>query len=265
MLTVHSNKTPKEGEKEDGKKFVFFAGVEGTGHHCISKFLRSCIHCVRAPPVSTLLYSNKNHLSLWSSSCNGGSDSQEILRKLVTELGKHWKELPQKGVIPLNCLHMKSSGMMSYPNFGGQCRWSQHPDLDSLFEACDLAGVDCGVVVLTRNADAVIKSTSINRRFSPVPTQIRMMTTMLSVINGQIQRHPHRVLACWNYDTLDGTKELGNVLGFSNDTFLSLVKRTFLYSHSNFSVPSQHLPMMKSMRMANDQLMSSCNAALLAQ
>jgi hypothetical protein len=254
-----------EGGKENVKTFLFFAGVEGTGHHFVSALLKSCKNCVSNGPVGGLLYSHGSNLSLWSSSCNyPGSDSKLIFRKLVTALRKYWKELPQKAVIPLNCGRSNgNTGMMSYPNFGGKCRWSQHPDLDSLFEACDVAGVNCGVVVLTRDADKVIKSTSINRKYSPVATQIRMMTTMLSVINSQIQRHPHRVLACWNYDTWSGSKELGNVLGYSNDAFLSLVKREYVSKgKSNFSVPPQHQPLMKSMRLANDQLMSACKAAL---
>mmetsp|Transcript_41150 Transcript_41150/g.99159 ORF Transcript_41150/g.99159 Transcript_41150/m.99159 type:complete len:271 (+) Transcript_41150:287-1099(+) len=90
------------------------------------------------------------------------------------------------------------SGQMSYPNFMGPCRKLNYPNMDLFYEACDMAKVDCGHVLIYRDPYAILRSTGRRRFHDSALAAIHMYTSMLSLIQTQLWTHSHRTLGCWS-------------------------------------------------------------------
>lgn len=94
--------------------------------------------------------------------------------------------------------------MVSYPNFMEACRDSQYPVLELLYAACDEANVRCSHVYLHRDPLEVLRSTTFKKSFNPTTgvAAAHLYTTMLKVIEAQLEGHPGRTRACvgfyWN-------------------------------------------------------------------
>ncbi|CAJ1965687.1 unnamed protein product [Cylindrotheca closterium] len=109
----------------------------------------------------------------------------------------------------MNAYHgTRLSGEMSYPNFKGDCRKLNYPNVDLLYQACDMAKVDCGHILIYRDPYAIMRSTN-RRKFhndSSIVAGIHMYTSMLSIIQTQLWTHSHRTLGCWS--VLDPTEDV---------------------------------------------------------
>ena len=80
----------------------------------------------------------------------------------------------------LNCFGDHS--MFSYPYLGGLTRALQHPDLPKLAELVELGGGDLRGLVLTRDADQLLHSTTVTRNFGHLPEQSSMLATNAAVV-----------------------------------------------------------------------------------
>ena len=203
-----------------GKKalFVFHAGIEGTGHHLLTKLVRK----------SPFLTKNKNNRKLTdalkdvsramifttrpcSTNITDISEKYENFVKLlqVAELLVAEYVASNEGLqkhapiaVPLNAMfHERVAGdMYSYPTLAGECRKGNFPDLDLIYQACESAEVNCGHVYLYRDPYDVIKSTTNTRGFNKgVLDATRTYYSMLNIIFGQLAAFgPERTLGCWN-------------------------------------------------------------------
>ena len=204
------------------------------------------------------LWDHKNATAgLLSAHCSslermGHPDGEELLRnvaKLLTEmksavrenyeldnvvLGGNTSDERQQGqrrtAVALNSIsvNMQAQGMLSYPDWITKCRYLSYPDISLLYDACDLAGADCRHAVLVREPYSVLRSGSMNRKFDTKLIHLKLMTTMLQVIYGQISEQPERLAACWDYDNSPtqeekgggriggGVSELGRLLGWDD-------------------------------------------------
>ena len=135
-------------------------------------------------------------------------------------------------VIPVNSADDNAAGMGSYPNFPagpGAGRWCQYPDVDAWFEACGAAGVKCSFLVLLRNPDEVIHSTTIRRGFQEKHSQIRMITDMLSIIHTQVQNNLDQPHWCWKYGDAD-LSGVANSFGLDSASVASFFRDNFRHS-----------------------------------
>ena len=80
------------------------------------------------------------------------------------------------------------------------CRLLQYPNLDILYEACDLAGVSCSHIMIYRDPYKVLRSTVDKRHYEGKHQQIVTLTEMLHILQSQMESHPHRLAACWDFD-----------------------------------------------------------------
>ena len=143
---------------------------------------------------------------------------------------------PEKGrreiVIPVNSADDNAAGMGSYPNFPagpGAGRWCQYPDMDAWFEACNIAAVDCSLLVLVRHPDEVIHSTTIRRGFQEKHAQIRTSADMLSIIHTQVQNNLEQPHWCWKYGDND-ISGVANAFGLEKQSVSSFFKHNFRLS-----------------------------------
>ena len=120
----------------------------------------------------------------------------DALTKIDTKLFHRAEQDEQLVPIPING-YMQG---ISYPNEKGSCRPHNYPNLDLLYQACEVAKVDCSHVFLYRNPYGFIKSNCHNRRFNPtVLGAIHLYTNLLQVISIQVWMHPERNEGCLGF------------------------------------------------------------------
>ena len=120
----------------------------------------------------------------------------------------------------------------SYPNFPagrGAGRWCQYPDVDAMFDACKSADVNCSMLVLLRNPDEVIHSTSIRRGFQEKHSQIRTIANMYSIIHTQVESNAEHALWCWKYGDSD-VSSVANAFGLDRASVDSFFRDSFNHS-----------------------------------
>jgi len=201
--------------------FLMILGVEGTGHHFFEQLYKASpsfhdhdYNILKRP----LFYVKQKHKGLWSAPCaevednssmrtEGRSPYDEVVR-LLHDIESKWKNKSNRTTaFPIS---------PSYPMFMGPCRPLQYPDVDLLYAACKDAGVSCKHIVMTRDPHEVIRSTTVNRKFSGKNMQIKLLTTMLDVINTHLLSHREGFLAHWQYGDAMPNPVLGHALGFDS-------------------------------------------------
>mmetsp|Transcript_23705 Transcript_23705/g.42758 ORF Transcript_23705/g.42758 Transcript_23705/m.42758 type:complete len:487 (-) Transcript_23705:268-1728(-) len=227
-----------------------------------------------------------------------GKDLLEYLVSILKDVNaklnvKHTENpgtLPATTAIALNSLQphesqrdeddhsFEHSGMMTYPNgketendneYGYGCRLLQYPNLDLLYKACDLAGVDCVHAVIFRDAHKVIQSTVDNRNFEGKQRQIVTLTEMLHIIEAQLQSHPNRLAACWDFDSdmAANSYPVAKLFGWNRMVQFSNFYQSILGTPSPLTpeekldiVPDSLRIYMTSMENAMDRLAATCDS-----
>jgi hypothetical protein len=115
----------------------------------------------------------------------------------------------------------ESVGQVSYPNHNGECRKLNYPNLDLLYQACDMAQVDCEHVYVYRDPLAVLKSTT-RRSWNPsVLPAMHLYISHLNILYAQLSTHAQRTAGCWGVLEADATwtevwTPLHKLLGWSD-------------------------------------------------
>ena len=91
----------------------------------------------------------------------------------------------------------------------------QFPNLDILYQACDVAGVQCQHSVVVLDPYRVLRSTSMNRHFASRHVQLTTLASMQHVILSQMMAYPDRLVACWEADT-ETPQRLGELFGWTD-------------------------------------------------
>ena len=123
-------------------KFVFVAGLEGTGHHLIGQVLK---HCGEKPKCSEPPHDCKRIFDLMFE----GNEVSVLAKQLRKEAASASSE-----VVLLNTWPGNGLNMMSYPD-GPAGKHS--PKLSKLDEAARQADAPLRVVVLTRSVEAMLR------------------------------------------------------------------------------------------------------------
>jgi len=238
---INVNISAVSGAKEDGNrtKFLFLMGTEGSGHHLfnvifqsspVKKFLDEVgidyisipklLYCGNGNPANGLfssIISQEKHV-----------DGSKIFRKLVNSLREVDRTVRSSSIpppsadwfIPMNSIDYKGSesGMLSYPNYSGETKALQYPDLTVLYAACEEAGVVCKHVVLYRDANEVVNSSMVHRNFYRNFRQgAKTLNSMASVIAMELLKFPDQTAACWNYDNGTTVSAVARMLGWDPD------------------------------------------------
>eukprot|EP00934_Nitzschia_sp_Nitz4_P003146 Nitzschia sp. Nitz4//scaffold25_size161228//2355//3512//NITZ4_002408-RA/size161228-processed-gene-0.31-mRNA-1//1//CDS//3329544520//3136//frame0 len=208
-------------------QFIFTAGLEGTGHHWIGEIANhsTSIRHLRDNEIWPKLAESVQASVFQQYSTNGGGVSGLVNAHCSVENTrpfKYWKslgeyfmeieanattraspdnvELPHTIPFPINTIReSRLFGMLSYPNFAGECRSLNYPDLNLLFSACNQAEVDCYLVYTHRHPVDILNSVS-RRNYSTVDNgPIQMYTTLLNVLSSQIRNYASQTLGCFDF------------------------------------------------------------------
>jgi len=283
-------------ENEDVKSdvtFVYYMGIEGTGHHYVNGLQRSApstkaindkmFKLITRLGRALFNWVDKEH-GLWTLPCakhlpkdDPSSDKVENPYKkvigLMKEIEETWKrenDTPTPIHIPLNC--GRGEELLSYPAHTGECRALQYADIDLLYAACDEAGVKCKSVVMVRDAYEVIRSTVDHRHFTAKQRQIKLLTTMLDVMHTQVFANPDRLMTVYNYGDAEPNFVLGKILGYTEDEFKEVFQNSFDASKAEISedekreiIPNVLSPYIDVMVRSTERLKILCDHILKQQ
>jgi len=291
-------------------KFVMVLGLEGTGHHFFQSLYLSSpsyreiqrygVTNIDMPKLMMNLYNNyEKESGIWSAPCandelrNVTNAIERSFRLVVESLRKIQENIllrkRQGGrmqfspdtptAVSVNSIEDNPFGMMSFPNFMGECKPLQYPDLGSLYAACNEAQVQCKHIVMYRDPYQTVRSTTIKRKPNMTESaklrQIQILSTMLDVIHGQMLDFPEHLAACWNYsgnllqnnDAID----VGRLLGWDENSLKSYYSKESakhnlsvtldMSEKSNMVSPALQL-FMKRLTRANNRVASTCRQQL---
>ena len=206
------------------KRFIFVAGLEGTGHHFLGTIFRTIdqFKVLNSDPIRCHLMqidSTTQFFDLAPNSHGYQDKKQLIINKLRTFSAENSSfslfALNTDKESGKNCM----SGMMSYPNGLNGKSW---PDIRSLAHVAEEAGVDLRIIVLTRPTIPMIQSVS--ARFRSIQQNINLVETGANMLVKQLDEIDPAFFTCVSYDDLHG-----------------LINNS-LHGIQNFLVPKKHQP-----------------------
>ena len=225
-------------------RFVFFAGLEGTGHHFWKEMLRR-LSISHSADLSQELFNRRHGPGLFSSSDEQIREaSAEHVVELMSEMQKNLSSVPGCNVVALNVGGITHpSGMMSYPNFGGRDRMLQNPDMFTLAKLAEAAGIDLRIVLLTRHPASLVQSELDRSYEKDLSHAVRKVSMTLALLSEQLDLLDPSYVSCWTYE--DPEARISHLLSFmglceeDSDHVRQIIKE--IYKPSNHSSRSNSL------------------------
>lgn len=224
-----------------GPTFVFFIGLEGSGHHLINALMK------RSP----------SQKSLGMRSCAGfkglhedilGSmvrprhkpehadpsavfvNATNKLRHIRDTFSKHKDDPNEQLFISINCNGCHKAGLLSYPDFLRPQRELQYVNLHSFYRMCQEAEVNCRHAFIYRDPLQIVRSTTMKRHFNPNKLEaVRLYTLMYQVIHSQLVMFRQYNLGCFGFvDPVGAQKDedrrrFASLFGWDLSNFTSLI------------------------------------------
>jgi len=227
-----------EIENEDIRtRFMFLLGTEGSGHHLFKSLynkspVKHFLHKVGVTPedISLILWNQQNKKQGLFSSVFAPSenvDGDVIFRKLVNSLKAVDARIRSSSVlpppagwsVPMNSISKENNktGMMSYPNFGGEAKSLQFPDLSALNAACEEARVECEYVILHRNVYETLHSVLRRDFYTSMLRATKTFSSMVALITVDMLKFPEKIAGCWDAVGGEGVGVVARRLGWDPD------------------------------------------------
>lgn len=189
-------------------RLLFVAGIEGTGHHAISSMLKECVKkdphsCKNARDLSFDLFTHvtkDDNYGLFAS--EHGADVDKDLVKVRQEL-KTISSSSETALYFLGLCDDATAGMLSYPNFSGENKALNHPDVVLLTKMSEEVNIDFRIIVLLRDAVSILKSVFSSKKNylggikGPEP---RILIDNTAVLYSQLTLIDSKFFQCMNYD-----------------------------------------------------------------
>lgn len=218
--TVFSEKT----------RFVFIAGLEGTGHHAYMDFFEACADaaggvCAASQSFVKLLFNPGNKwdpvtlgmkpfgvfVYPWDTPANS-SGIQAMRQNLI----RHFQLASNSGkLVLLNTLTSNANfdpelpgfagitpGMVSYPNYNGDDKGLKHVDVHELAYLAEQAGVDLRIVVGARPAGEILVSVIDHRHFLPPFVETAILADDAAALSAQLELVDDAFVMCMPYAEL---------------------------------------------------------------
>jgi len=222
---------------DDGKRsngggnkptFVFFLGLEGTGHHFVKTLLKGSpasrymrrrdkgAGAKMTELADELFHSGKGLMDAYCredrvvDTVERRDNVVTLLRDITAEVanatassGTDVAPNSSRNNIPPSTIALNANGfryMMSYPMGGiGSCSSRlKSPRLDVLYDACDRAGVRCEHAYLYRDPYEVLYSTTTKRGFNPTLYRaMHLYTHYLQVFLSHLVQYPSQTAGCF--------------------------------------------------------------------
>jgi hypothetical protein len=156
----------KKKHFSDLKRIIFFAGLEGTGHHGMKSFVTVCRRQLKPScDIDVIVNDHMFHRVIKQDSKSYGLFMTRDISNTVSHANiilERMKNISRDSEPHLFFLGLESPSttfMASYPNTNSAWRMLSYPDVYALANFAEIAGVDFRVVVLLRNALDVLEST----------------------------------------------------------------------------------------------------------
>ena len=162
-------------------RFVFVAGLGGSGHHAFKEVFGASRAC-RAVDAET----DRLLRALWYE--DAGADA--TFAKFVAALARAAR------TPGLHCLNLLRGTMLGYPDNNDK---THHPDLVTLAAACERAGADLRVVVLSRAPEPIVASTAVRRKYLGVAEEVTQMSNQLAFLSTQLEAVDAAFFVCVAY------------------------------------------------------------------
>lgn len=209
----------KKTHFKDGVRFLFIAGLEGSGHHAWQDLFWACWKEDNACHVPQALQKTLYKNSTWGL-FNPITPLRTVHKREWMALRDQAKKEMQKeeqrvGPQMLSVLnvaeYIRDVGEMSYPNFiHGPERSLRRPDVTLLANIAEEAGADLRILVLRRDAPGIYHSTVTHRHFMPGLPQVMMLIDNAHSLFGQLMSiDPSFVRCISNYGTDPDVKTRG--------------------------------------------------------
>ncbi|CAE7232178.1 unnamed protein product [Symbiodinium natans] len=179
-------------------RFVFFAGLEGSGHHFWHEMIKR-LPINRSEDLSRALFDGQ-HGGFFNADEHSRGDYAEDIAKLMSEMEMNLSSTPGCKVVALNGVEPQVSGMMSYPNMGGKDRAGRNPDIFALAKLAEAAGVDLRIVLLTRHPESMVQSMCERNYEKDVAHAVREVAMTISLLSEQLELLDPSYVACWTYE-----------------------------------------------------------------
>ena len=246
-------------------RFIFVAGLEGTGHHFLGNILQGS-HIFRvssADPIRCNLMRLDSSRGLFD--LNMDSDAYHQQEQKTIKLFRTLSSNSTSFTLRVLNTHIDANencytGMMSYPNGISGTSW---PDLGSLAEMAERAGIDLRIIVLTRPSIPMIRS--ISSRVRNVQKNSHLAEIGAIKLSKQLSSIDASFYSCVSYDDLtsvtrDAIQKLQNFLvpeqHAVNYDLISEVQKHLQHKHSTFD--SLNLSMISRADYANQKLIEQC-------
>jgi len=179
-------------------RFLFIAGLGGTGHHGWRAVLKGGHLCWPSNFPALVLW------HLWF-----GADEESDMH--AENLKRAFEERAQEAVLAggnnetsaLHCLNTaddrKDESMFSYPNNNDK---THHPNVYTLARIAEDAGIDLRIVVLHRHPANQLVSLSLNRDFMDLPGEAHQMSNQGGILNSQLQLIDPDFFVCTPFDSV---------------------------------------------------------------
>jgi len=106
--------------------------------------------------------------------------------------------------------------MLSYPNFGGQTKTLQYPDIAALYAACEEANVVCEHILIHRDPYELLRGTARKHRYyKNIRQSAKTLVLMLAVMTVEMLKFPTQTAGCWDYDSGKGRSAVARMLGWN--------------------------------------------------
>mmetsp|Transcript_4109 Transcript_4109/g.5555 ORF Transcript_4109/g.5555 Transcript_4109/m.5555 type:complete len:1031 (-) Transcript_4109:239-3331(-) len=274
-------------------RFVFSLGTEGTGHHFLSKLEKSSNFAKLAKTEQWFgilreeqRQSAKLLRGIYRLDDLPTSPDTLDLTPAYEELVKKLKKM--QGIVNENIdpsrvgnnevlsIHLNAfmNFMTSFPATNTTARYTQLPDLGIFYKACQDAEVECGHILMTRDAHEILRSTTKNRFHDHPKRQIINLSMHLNMMISQAIQYSEKLVGCFHFN--DPTSLLrqwtgGDMFGWNIDdnSLENAIKMYYSPSRSMTEeervelVPDGFDLYMESMMRATEMLRTTCQTQLL--
>ena len=218
---VTTSSKPSRGSRiaktvySDTVRFVFFAGLEGTGHHAWQDVWAKCpventkrrleFRCAFDTELLNALYSGFNGAG---GLFNPKDEKQyQKRRNQILRLFKKYSAksdgIPTAVILNTFMETGQGSGMISYPNYKGPLKPLHHGRLEILAELAEIAQVDLRIVYLDRPAGEIARSDLRRFQDGPPVDEMMMLIDNAMILRTQLEMIDFKFFRC--FDTLHAT------------------------------------------------------------
>ena len=210
---------------EEAVRFVFVAGLEGTGHHALEQFWN---RTGKARAFSTRSRKNQDALDaaffLRPPGASGKDEDEDkgksqtkeystiaSARERVKTAMRGWHNdlvgtgpgaLKDSALVLMNTMRFDGGKMMSYPTGGGEKKCLQIPDIRELAKLAEEAGVDFRVIVLSRDYEDISRSVTKRGFGTSSVVETEDLTVAAAMLASQVQLIDPAFVMCVRYTNL---------------------------------------------------------------